>query len=96
MYDVVEPCSDSGAYRAEPTVETKLDPRSFEEELIERGYEIEFSSEVLLLVKDEKSEVEVGIYPSGKLLFKTTDKDMVDELFEEFTPLVEEYVKSTG
>lgn len=93
MYDVVEPCSDSGAYRAEPEDEIKLDPQVFEKPLKDKGYEIEFSSDVILLVKDVDLDVEIGIYPSGKLLFKTTDKEKVDELFDRFTSMIEDDVE---
>ncbi|MBS3781012.1 MAG: hypothetical protein KGY66_00200 [Candidatus Thermoplasmatota archaeon] len=88
---MVEPCSDSGAYRAEPKEKTKIDLEELEEYLIKREFEIEFSSEVILLVLHPRLDVEVGIYPSGKLLFKTTDEKIVDELFEEFTELVKDF-----
>ncbi len=91
MYDVVEPCSDSGAYRAEPTEEIRIDLERLEQYLVERDFEIGFSSEVILLVEHPDLDVEVGIYPSGKLLFKTTDENKVDKLFEEFTSLVEDF-----
>lgn len=94
MYDVVEPCSDSGAYRAVPVEELSLEPQSFEEELEDKGYEIKFSSEVILLVVHPELDVELGIYPSGKLLFKTTDKEVVDRLFDEFSDLIEEQFDS--
>ncbi|MBS3816900.1 MAG: hypothetical protein KGY76_04995 [Candidatus Thermoplasmatota archaeon] len=94
MYDVVEPCSDSGAYRAVPGEELSLEPQSFEEELEDKGYEIKFSSEVILLVVHPELDVELGIYPSGKLLFKTTDKEVVDRLFDEFSEMVEEQFDS--
>ncbi len=96
MYDVVEPCSDSGAYRAEPTVEMKLDLEAFEKVLVEKGYGIEFSSEVILLVKDVEADVEVGVYPSGKLLFKTTDEEMIERLFDKFTSMVEDFKNSNA
>ncbi|MEF8832003.1 MAG: hypothetical protein V5A66_00620 [Candidatus Thermoplasmatota archaeon] len=91
MYDVVEPCSDSGAYRAEPSQETRIDLEKMEEYLVEKDFEIGFSSEVILLVQHPDFDIEVGIYPSGKLLFKTADEEKVDELFEEFTTLVENF-----
>ena len=91
MYDMVEPCSDSGAFRAEPTSETRLDLQEFEDVLKEKGYEIEFSSEVILLVRHVKFDVEIGIYPSGKLLFKTTDEELVDDLFDEFSKIVSDF-----
>ena len=93
MYDVVEPCSDSGAYRAEPSEETRIDLESLEDILIEKEYDIGFSSEVILLVEHPDFDVEVGIYPSGKLLFKTTEKEVVEELFDIFTSLVEDFKK---
>lgn len=91
---MVEPCSDSGAYRAEPVEETRLDLGDLEELLREKDYEIEFSSEVILLVHHPKTDVEVGIYPSGKLLFKTTDEELVDELFDEFSDMVMDFKKT--
>jgi len=91
---VVEPCSDSGAYRAEPERETRIDLEELEEYLTKKEFKIEFSSEVILLVLHPGFDVEVGIYPSGKLLFKTTEKEVVDELFEEFIELIKNF-KST-
>lgn len=90
---MVEPCSDSGSYRAEPTEETRLDLEGIEDHLTEKNFDINFSSEVLLLVLHPEYEVEVGIYPSGKLLFKTTDKEIVEKLFEEFSELVVDFVE---
>lgn len=94
MYDVVEPCSDSGAYRAEPSEKTRIDLEKLEEHLIDKGFDIGFSSEVILLVQHPDFEVEVGIYPSGKLLFKTADEDTIDDLFDEFTTLVKDFKKN--
>lgn len=94
MYEVVEPCSDSGAYRAEPSEEIRIDLEKLEEYFTDKNFEIGFSSEVILLVQHPDFDVEVGIYPSGKLLFKTTDEDTVDELFDEFTTLVEDFKKN--
>ena len=91
MYDVVEPCSDSGAYRAEPKRKTKIDLEELEKHLSKEKFKIEFSSEVILLVLHPEFDVEIGIYPSGKLLFKTTKKDIVDELYEEFTELIKKF-----
>ncbi len=91
MYDVVEPCSDSGAYRAEPKKETRIDLEELEKYLTKEEFKIEFSSEVILLILHPEFNVEIGIYPSGKLLFKTTKKEIVDELFEEFTELIKKF-----
>lgn len=91
MYDVVEPCSDSGAYRAEPTEETRIDLEELEDHLAGKNFQIGFSSEVILLVQHPDFDVEVGIYPSGKLLFKTTDEETVDELFDVFTSLMKDF-----
>ncbi len=94
MYDVVEPCSDSGAYRAEPKEETRIDLEVLEDVIKQEEYEINFSSDVILLILHPELDVEVGIYPSGKLLFKTTDEEKIDELYEEFTALVKEFKNS--
>ncbi len=88
MYDTIEPCSDSGAFVAEPEVEVRLDLEVCEERLKEQGYRIKFSSEVILLVVDKAMDIEVGLYPSGKLLFKTTDKEELDEIMPEIRSMV--------
>ncbi len=88
MYDIIEPCSDSGSYRAEPVEKTRINLEKLENFLNEKDYEIRFSSEVLLLVLDREQDVEVGIYPSGKLLFKTSDEEKAGKLFEEFSQMI--------
>ncbi len=90
MYNVAEPCSDSGAYVAEPDDKTKVAMDKVQGWLEERGYTMKFSSEVITVALHPKEEVEIGFYPSGKLLFKTTDKEIVDKLFSELTPMMEE------
>ncbi len=81
MYHIVKPCSDSGAYVAEPKKRLKLDMNGCGSILREGGFTVKFSSPVMLLVELPTTDIEVGIYPSGKLLFKTTDKKVVDEVF---------------
>lgn len=89
MYDVIEPCSDSGAYVAEPKEKTRVDLEGCEGRLKEIGYEIKFSSEVIV-VAEASSGIEVALYPSGKLLFKTCDKEDIEPLFEELKPIMKE------
>ncbi|MFO8110589.1 MAG: hypothetical protein R6U17_08770 [Thermoplasmata archaeon] len=91
MYHVAEPCSDSGAYVAEPKTKTKVDMDRVDKWLQEKDYQMKFTSEVIVVAVHPEEKVEVGLYPSGKILFKTTDKEMVDRLFEELAPMMEEY-----
>ncbi len=88
MYDMMEPCSDSGAYVAEPKEKTKISTEEVECKLKELGYIVEFSSEVILLVEHPKSGIQVGVYPSGKLLFKTSDNEIAKKLFSEIEPII--------
>ncbi len=94
MYDMVEPCSDSGAYVAEPEKDIKIDMDEVEDRLVKEGYEFKFSSEVIHLILDVDVGEEIGIYPSGKLLFKTADKEKVDEMFEKLSKIMEEMISS--
>lgn len=93
MYDVIEPCSDSGAFVAEPTEDIKLDMGMCEELLKENDYDINFSAEVILLVYDKKAGIEIGVYPSGKLLFKTTNEDKIHDAFDRIKPIVQKVVE---
>ncbi|MFW6142032.1 MAG: hypothetical protein ACOC53_05675 [Candidatus Saliniplasma sp.] len=94
MYNMVEPCSDSGAYVAEPDQDIKIDMDEVEKRLEKEGYEFKFSSEVIHLVLDKEVGEEIGIYPSGKLLFKTTDTGKVDQMFERLSKIMEEVISS--
>ncbi len=90
MYHVVEPCSDSGAYVAEPAEKVRIDMDRVKEWLESKDYRMKFTSEVIIVAVHPDEEVELGFYPSGKLLFKTTDKEVVDRLFGELAGMMEE------
>lgn len=85
---MIEPCSDSGAYIAEPEGKKQIDMEECHRLLKEKDYSFKFESEVIHQVVDPKYGVEIGIYPSGKLLFKTQDREMVDELFEHLKTII--------
>lgn len=82
LYDVFEPCSDDAAHSAEPKDDITLEMDKIEENLTDR-YEVVFSSEIMLLVEDSEKDIEIGFYPSGKILFKSDDGDLVDEIFDD-------------
>ncbi len=88
MYHMVKPCSDSGAFIAEPMHKIRLDMSLCEQIFKDNGYTIKFSSKVILLIEDTIEYPEVGIYPSGKLLFKSTDHEVVKRMFESLKPLL--------
>lgn len=89
---MVKPCSDSGAFVAEPIGKFRVDMFLCEKIFLEKGYTIKFSSKVILLIEDTTEQIEVGIYPSGKLLFKSTDQEVVNKLFGSIRPVMEKCI----
>lgn len=86
LYEIFEPCSDDEAHSAEPKDEISLDMAKLEENLTER-YEVVFSAEIMLLVSDTKYGVDIAFYPSGKILWKTDDTELVEKTYEDTVEL---------
>lgn len=92
MYKKIEPCSDSGAFVTYPEKKIKLDMGSLQSLVKESDYRAKFLSEVIILIEDPEENVEIGIYPSGKLLFKTADESQVEGLFDRVIKLIKKLV----
>lgn len=72
-YSVLELCKNRAGYEAIPRERVKWDLRALEGTLKEAGFEPLANAGILLVVKWE--QVEVSVFESGKLLFKTRDAD---------------------
>lgn len=72
-YSVLELCKNRAGYEAFPRTRMKLDLRKLEGELQEAGFEPLANAGILLVVRWEN--VELSLFESGKLLFKTRDID---------------------
>ena len=72
-YSVLELCKNRAGYEAFPRGKLKLDLRALEGELKEAGFEPLANAGILLVVRWE--DVELSIFESGKLLFKTREVD---------------------
>ncbi|HET6404163.1 MAG TPA: hypothetical protein VFH78_05910 [Candidatus Thermoplasmatota archaeon] len=72
-YSVLELCKNRAGYEAVPRGRMKLDLRKLEGELQEAGFEPLANAGILLVVRWE--DVELSIFESGKLLFKTREMD---------------------
>lgn len=72
-YSVLELCKNRAGYEAVPRSKLKLDLRRLEGELKEAGFEPLANAGILLVVRWE--DVELSIFESGKLLFKTREMD---------------------
>ena len=70
-YSVLELCKNRAGYEAVPRSKLKLDLRSLEGELKEAGFEPLANAGILLVVRWE--DVELSVFESGKLLFKTRE-----------------------
>ena len=71
-YSVLELCKNRAGYEAVPRQKLKLDLRKLEGELKECGFEPLANAGILLVVRWE--DVELSVFESGKLLFKTRDE----------------------
>ena len=72
-YSVLELCKNRAGYEAFPRTRMKLDLRALEGELKQAGFEPLANAGILLVVRWET--VELSIFESGKLLFKTREID---------------------
>lgn len=72
-YSVLELCKNRAGYEAVPRARMKLDLRQLEGELKEAGFEPLANAGILLVVRWE--DVELSVFESGKLLFKTREMD---------------------
>jgi TATA-box binding protein (TBP) (component of TFIID and TFIIIB) len=70
-YSVLELCKNRAGYEAVPNARLKLDLRKLEGELKEAGFEPLANAGILLVVRWE--DVELSVFESGKLLFKTRE-----------------------
>lgn len=78
MFKIVRPCK--GAYDALPAEHLELDLKRCSKKLSEIGYEEVVNARVMLVVK---KEIEVSIYPNGKLLLKTDSKRVAEKVSDE-------------
>ena len=73
QYSVLELCKNRAGYEAVPQQKLKLRLDDVERELKEAGFEPLANAGILLVVKWE--DVELSVFESGKLLFKTRELD---------------------
>jgi TATA-box binding protein (TBP) (component of TFIID and TFIIIB) len=71
-YSVLELCKNRAGYEAMPKERLKLDLRDVERTLQDAGFEPLANAGILLVVRWES--VELSVFESGKLLFKTRDE----------------------
>lgn len=72
-YSVLELCKNRAGYEAVPRKRLKLDLRDVERTLTDAGFEPLANAGILLVVRWE--HVELSVFESGKLLFKTREVD---------------------
>lgn len=72
-YSVLELCKNRAGYEAIPKARLRLQLRQVERDLVEAGFEALANAGILLVVKWE--DVELSVFESGKLLFKTRDAE---------------------
>jgi hypothetical protein len=68
---LIKPCKGKSAFEAVPKSQAKVDMKEGMDLLKGNGYDV-LNAGVMLVAK--KDDVEVSIFPSGKLIIKTTSK----------------------
>lgn len=72
-YSVLELCRNRAGYEAVPKSRLQLKLAEVERDLVESGFEPLANAGILLVVRWE--DVELSVFESGKLLFKTREMD---------------------
>ena len=76
----LKPCKSSAAYEMVPEKKVNIDLKTASETLNGVGFEIVLNAKVILIVK---KNVEVSIYPSGKLIVKTDSRGDAENVANE-------------
>lgn len=71
---------------AVPQQQRRVDMPAFKAALGEAGFEIVLDARILLLVR---KDTESTVYSTGKVLLKTTDKDVAQAAYDELRPVLE-------
>lgn len=74
---LIKPCRGKAAFEAIPKVEVQIDLKKGLADLRGYGYEVTDAGVMLVAVK---GELQVSIYPSGKLLIQTTSREEASEV----------------
>ncbi|GEM_PF-7088151 len=72
-YSVLELCKNRAGYEAVPRLRLKLKLADVERDLQDAGFEPLANAGIVLVVRWE--DVELSVFESGKLLFKTREMD---------------------
>ncbi|UCH89052.1 MAG: hypothetical protein JSV49_12605 [Thermoplasmata archaeon] len=82
----MQPCKSTAAFEAIPQDPQKLDLSSVESTLTSHGFEVIANAKVLLVVT--KNEMEISIYPTGKILIKIDDKSVAEDMVSELESIL--------
>jgi ribonuclease HIII len=83
---LVQPCKSTAAFEAIPQKKVKLDFKIIEPKLNSHGFETMVNARVVLVVS--KNNIEISIYPTGKLLLKVDDKANAQNMVMELEPIL--------
>ena len=82
---IVKPCRDKGSLEALPKRERHFNLKKMQALLLGAGYEVKVSTPFVLIVQREK---EVSVFPSGRLLVKSSDPEEVKKIAKEIYDLM--------
>lgn len=91
MYEIkreIGTCSPGGGYVVLPEEKVNLDLEKLKDIIKKEGLKIKFSSHLMITITHPKSDVDISFYNSGKILFKTYDKDKIDDFLNEVEPFI--------
>ncbi|MDY6964594.1 MAG: hypothetical protein SVM80_01315 [Halobacteriota archaeon] len=81
----LKPCKSSAAFEMVLEKKVNIGLKKASETLISCGFEIVLNANVILIVK---RDIEVSIYPSGKLIVKTDSKEDAENLATEIYGMI--------
>lgn len=84
---MLRPCSTSAGFIATPEVQRKLRMAGFKDALEADGFDVILDARILLLVR--RDGVESTVYDTGKVLLKTTEKEVAEAGYAAIRPWLE-------
>lgn len=86
-------CSPGGGYIALPKEDISVDITKLKGIIDCDKFKINFSSNLMLTVNIPSERLEISFFKSGRILFKTYDKDKVTAHLKDMENLVEKAIK---
>ena len=91
MFSVLKPCQNCSSFVLKPKKKLGVELEQFIERLEQNMFKIRLYTGTLLSLE---KKCKINVYSSGKIIMKTKDSDLVEELKDELSSILYEDIQS--